>query len=159
MQRRGRQIDSTDYDTRCGLCKNTELMTRMMIKKRPPADPLLRRSNRAELRRPLSTLGRLYKVFALCFIPSFLYELFLRLGSSARRRPVCIIYLCSCPDEPAVELSFLLPGLVVSLRILRGSFLGLCLRFGGLWRVAPVLALFSGLLVVARLGGWLWRWI
>ena len=43
-----------------------ERMTRMMIKKRPPADPLLRRSNRAELRRPLSTLGRLYKVFAYC---------------------------------------------------------------------------------------------
>jgi len=43
-------------------------MTRMMIKKRPPADPLLRRSNRAELRRPLSTLGRLYKVFAYCVL-------------------------------------------------------------------------------------------
>jgi hypothetical protein len=31
--------------------KNIEKMTRMIIKKRPPADPLLRRSNRAELRR------------------------------------------------------------------------------------------------------------
>jgi hypothetical protein len=45
-----------------------ERTKRMMIKKRPPADPLLRRSNRAELRRPLSTLGRLYKVFAYCVL-------------------------------------------------------------------------------------------
>jgi len=80
-------------------------MTRMMIKKRPPADPLLRRSNRAELRRPLSTLGRLYKVFAYCVFYSAFFRISRAVSASwsARRRPVCIIYLCFCSDEPAVE--------------------------------------------------------
>jgi len=68
-------------------------MTHMMIKKRPPADPLLRRSNRAELRRPLSTLGRFYKVFACCVFYFFrIHGLFLRvevLGGG-----LCALYIC-----------------------------------------------------------------